>query len=353
MFEDIMGRINYTKLNEIHKNVAPIRGHNVWPLGFRKYSARHFAPRNDGSYELWYWNLSSKNITDAEKLSPLAVVHPDNTIEIATTRTMYQSDYWMLNVGMQVVPLWAKSTTDLPVNGNPMISTSVKYGGEYLQYANHRRLPLFKGMRWNLDTGKFHDDHGFTVRKWVVDRKLSDGIRKRYADQIKACKVMVRQFDEKSFIRFMNDITEDAEAFVKPYFDKEELQIHYAHGLVWDKRAWGQTGEKLAPVIDKVRPYVMDMANKDLLGALYTYAIYKGVSGVARMRHYPEWALRRLAEESKDYEFEFILNKFFYELIDAENAFKAITYDCNDPQASLGKWGCEIELANGSIVQQL
>ena len=97
----------------------------------------------------------------------------------------------------------------------------------------------------------------------------------------------------------------------------------------------------------------MDMANKDLLGALYTYAIYKGVSGVARMRHYPEWALRRLAEESKDYEFEFILNKFFYELIDAENAFKAITYDCNDPQASLGKWGCEIELANGSIVQQL
>ena len=100
MFEDIIGRINYTKLNEIHKSVAPIRGHNVWPLGFRKYSARHFAPRKDGSYELWYWNLSSKNITDAEKLSPLAVVHSDNTIEIATTRTMYQSDYWMLNVGM-------------------------------------------------------------------------------------------------------------------------------------------------------------------------------------------------------------------------------------------------------------
>jgi hypothetical protein len=348
MFEDIMGRINYTKLNEIHKNVAPIRGHNVWPLGFRKYSARHFAPRNDGSYELWYWNLSSKNVTDAEKLSPLAIVHSDNTIEIATNRTMYQSDYWMLNVGMGDRALWQS-----PRNHNPMISTSVKYGGEYLQYANHRRLPLFKGMRWNLDTGKFHDDHGFTVRKWVVDRKLSDGIRKRYADQIKACKVMVRQFDEKSFIRFMNDITEDAEAFVKPHLDKAQIDLHYAHGLVWDKRAWGETGVKLEPVVDKVRPYVMDMANKDLLGALYTYAIYKGVSGVARMRHYPEWALRRLAEESKDYEFEFILNKFFYELIDAENAFKAITYDCNDPQASLGKWGCEIELANGSIVQQL
>ena len=228
MFEDIIGRINYTKLNEIHKNVAPIRGHNVWPLGFRKYSARHFAPRKDGSYELWYWNLSSKNITDAEKLSPLAIVHSDNTIEIATTRTMYQSDYWMLNVGMGDRALWQS-----PRNHNPLIGTSVKYGGEYLQYISQRRLPLFKGMRWNLDTGKFHDDHGFTVRKWVVDRKLSDGIRKRYADQIKACKVMVRQFDEKSFIRFVNDLTEDAEAFVKPYFDKDEIQIHYAHGMMW------------------------------------------------------------------------------------------------------------------------
>ena len=347
MFEDIIGRINYTKLYDIHTTVAPIRGHNVWPLGFRKYSARHFAPRKDGSYELWYWNLSSKNITEAEKLSPLAIVHSDNTIEIATTRTMYQSDYWMLNVGMGDRPLYAS-----PRNGNPLIGTSVKYGGEYLQYANQRRLPLFKGMRWNLDTGKFHDDHGFTVRKWVVDRKLSDGIRKRYADQIKACKVMVRQFDEKAFTRFVNDITDDAEAFVKPHLEKAQVDLHYAHGLVWDKRAWGQTGVKLEPVIDKVRPHVVDMANKDLLGALYTYAIYKGVSGISRMRHYPEWALRRLVE-SGDFEFEFILNKFFYELINEESAFRAVTYDCNDPQASLGKWGCEIELANGSIVQQL
>jgi hypothetical protein len=352
MFEDIIGRINYTKLYDIHTTVAPIRGHKVYPLGFRKYSARHFTPRNDGSYELWYWNLSSKNITEAEKMSPLAVVHPDNTFEITSTRTMYQSDYWMLNAGMQSVPLWATSTTTLPVNGNPLISTSVKYGGEYLQYENQRRLPLFKGMRWNLDTGKFHDDHGFTVRKWVVDRKLSDGIRKRYADQIKACKVMVRQFDEKSFIRFVNDIAEDAEAFVKPHFDKVDIQMHYAHGMVWDKLKWGGISEKLDPITNIVRPHVMDMANKDLLGALYTYAIYKGVSGISRMRSYPEWALRRLVE-SGDYEFEFILNKFFYELINEEDAFKAITYECNDPQASLGKWGCEIELANGSIVQQL
>ena len=350
MFEDIIGRINYAKLNEIHKSVAPIRGHKVYPLGFRKYSARHFAPRDDGSYELWYWNLSSKNVTREtypEKLSPLAVVHPDNTIEITTTRTMYQSDYWMLNVGMGDRDLWQS-----PRNGNPLIGTSVKYGGEYLQYANQRRLPLFKGMRWNLDTGKFHDDHGFTVRKWVVDRKLSDGIRKRYADQIKACKVIVRQFDEKSFIRFINDITEDAEAFVKPYFDKEDIQIHYAHGRVWQESLWGETAKKLVPIIEKVRPHVMDMANKDLLGALYTYAIYKGVSGISSMRGHPEWAMRRLME-SGDFEFKFVLNKFFYELIDEESAFKAVTYDCNDPKASLGKWGCEIELANGSIVQQL
>jgi len=348
MFDDIIGRINYEKLNEIHKNVAPIRGHNVYPIGFRKYSARHFVPRKDGSYELWYWNLSSKNITAPEKLSPLAIVHPDNTIEIATDRTMYQSDYWMLNVGMADRPLYAS-----PRNGNPLIATSVKYGGEYLQYENQRRLPMFKGMRWSLDTGEFHDDHGFTVRKWVVDRKLSDGIRKRYADQIKACKVMVRQFDEKSFTRFVNDITDDAEAFVKPYFDKEELQMHYVHGMVWDEPSWnGGLAQKIAPITAKVRPHVVEMSNTDLLGALYTYAIYKGVSGISRMRHQAEWALRRLVE-SGDFEFEFILNKFFYELINEEGAFKAVTYDCNDPKASLGKWGCEIELANGSIVQQL
>ena len=347
MFEDIIGRINYKTLNKIHKGVAPIRGHNAYPIGFRKYSARHFVPRDDGSYELWYWNLCSKNITNAEKLTPLAVVHPDNTIEIVADRTMYQSDYWMLNVGMGDRALWQS-----PRNHNPLIGTSVNYGGEYLGYENQRRLPLFKSMRWSLDTGKFHDDHGFTVRKWAVDRKLSDGIRKRYTDQIKICKVMVRQFDEKSFIRFINDISADAEAFVKPYLDKEELQIHYAHGMVWDKRSWGETAQKLIPITEKVKPHVMDMANKDLLGALYTYAIYKGVSGISSMRGHPEWAMRRLAE-SGDYEFEFLLNKFFYELIDEEGAFKAITYDCNDPKASLGKWGCEIELANGSIVKQL
>jgi hypothetical protein len=94
------------------------------------------------------------------------------------------------------------------------------------------------------------------------------------------------------------------------------------------------------------------MASKDLLGALYTYAMYKGIGDVSRVRHQQSWAMRRLIE-SGDFEFEFILNKFFYELINEEDAFKAVTYDCNDPQASLGKWGCEIELANGSIIQQL
>jgi hypothetical protein len=350
MFEDIIGKINYKTLDHTRHSEAPIRGHNAYPLGNRRYSARHFVARKDGSYELWYWNLSSKNITDPEKLSPLAVVHPDNTIEIVANRTMYQSDYWMLNVGMGGYALWYES--EEKKSNNPLIATSVKYGGEYLQYINQRRLPLFKGMRWNLDTGNFHDDHGFTVRKWVVDRKLSDGIRKRYADQIKACKVMVRQFDEKSFVRFIEDVTEDAEAFVKPYFDKDEIQMHYAHGMVWDKLSWGGMADKVAPITEKVKPHVINMANKDLLGALYTYAIYKGVSGISRMRSYPEWALRRLVE-SGDYEFEFILNKFFYELINEESAFRAVTYDCNDPQASLGKWGCEIELANGSIVKQL
>ena len=350
MFDDLIGRINYKTLDSVRHSVSPIRGHNAYPIGNRTYSARHFTPRDDGAYELWYWNLSSKSVTretKPEKLSPLAVVHPDNTIEIVTTRPMYQSDYWMLNSGMRNTSSWVSRT-----DPNPTLATSVRYGGVYAGYRGKRVLPVFQGMRWSLDTGNFHDDHAFTVRKWVVDRKLSDGIRKRYAEEIKACKVMVRQFDEKSFTKFITDIAIDAEDFVKPYLDKEELDMHYAHGLVWDKVNWGPTSEKIERVSEKVRPHIMDMASKDLLGALYSYAMYKGVGGVSRVRQHQSWAMRRLIE-SGDFEFEFILNKFFYELINEEDAFKAITYECNDPQASLGKWGCEIELANGSIVQQL
>lgn len=350
MFDDIVGKINYKVLDSKRHSVSPIRGHNAWPIGNRAYSARHFVPRDDGSYELWYWNLSSKSVTretNAEKLSPLAIVHPDNTIEIVTTRPMYQSDYWMLNSGMRNTLSWV-GRTDL----NPTLATSVKYGGVYAQYRGKRILPVFQGMRWNLDTGKFHDDHAFKVNKWVVDRKLSNAIRSRYAEEIKVCKVMVRQFDEKSFTKFIIDVAKDAEDFVKPFLDKEGLEMHYTHGMMWDRLNWGETGKKLANARHQVKPHVMDMASKDLLGALYTYAIYKGVGDVSRVREGNSWAIRRLLE-SGDYEFEFILNKFFYELIDEEDAFKAVTYECNDPNASLSKWGCEIVLADGSNVQQL
>jgi hypothetical protein len=260
---------------------------------------------------------------------------------------MYQSDYWMLNSGLRNAPSWG-SRTDL----NPTLATSVKYGGVYAGYRGNRVLPVFEGMRWNLDTGKFHDDHAFKVNKWVVDRKLSNAIRSRYADDIKYCRVVVRQFDEKSFTKFIAGIVNDAESFVKPYLDRQGLDMHYAHGMAWDRLNWGDTGKKLERVREKTRPYVMDMASKDLLGALYTYAMYKGISGISRIHHNPSWVMRRLME-SGDFEFELILNKFFYELIEEEDAFKAVTYDCNDPEASLSKWGCAIELANGSIVQQL
>ena len=322
MYHDIH-HFSYPTLSKIVKNGRPIRGTNAYPLGNRKYSARHFVPREDGAFELWFINLShkqhkEKNIqTGEEGPKPLAVIHPDNTMEI-THRGMYYSDYLMLEAGLRGCLL----RHDIHKGG--LILN--KHGG-YTEKSIIR--PVFGGLRFDLETFKIPDGHKFTVTKQTINRAKAKAVREELKSSANIARMMISQLDERSLKALKEEVLADLNlrnlAMKKQGFPT----------LNWDKEA---------------QDYIFDLVDKDMMGGLYAYGIAVGALSL----HWGGDHWVKVVSRLPNYGLDALLEGFTEELYKKKQAFNCEVHSCDEVgDITPNRWGGIITMQDGSIVNQL
>ena len=323
MYDDIY-HFSHQTLTKIVKNANPIRGTNAYPLGRRKYSARHFVSREDGAFELWFINLShkqqkEKNIrTGEEGPKPLAVIHPDNTMEI-THRGMYYSDYLMLEAGLRGCLL----RHDIHKGG--LILN--KHGG-YTEKSIIR--PVFGGLRFDLETFKIPEGHKFTVTKQTINRARAKAVREELKPSANIARMMISQLDERSLKALKEEVLAD---------------------LKLRNLASNKQGFPTFHWVDKqVQDYIFDLVDKDMMGGLYAYGIVVGALSL----HWSGDHWLKVVSRSPNYGLDALLEGFTEELYKKKQAFNCEVLSCDEVgDITPNRWGGIITMQDGSIVNQL
>ena len=326
MYDDIYF-FSHSNLSRIVKKVKPIRGTNAYPLGRRKYSARHFVPREDGAFELWFINLTYKhhketNVrTGEEGPKPLAVIHPDNTMEI-THRGMYYSDYLMLEAGLKGCLL----RHDVHKGG--LILNNFALHGGYTEKPIIR--PVFGGLRFNLETFKIPDGHKFTVTKRTINRAKAKAVREELKPSANIARMMISQLDERSLKALREEVLEDLR-LRNLASNKQGFPMFH-----WETK--------------EVQDYIFDLVDKDMMGGLCAYGIAAGALSL----HWSGDHWLKVVSRMPNYGLDALLEGFTKELYKKKQAFNCELLSCDEPgDITPNKWGGIIAMQDGSIVNQL
>ena len=170
----------FKHLHEVVAKDKPYRGStNVYPLGQRRYSDRHFVVKDDGTYDVWYLdktyadNLRNNTLSEGEKNHAsfheacfLGVVHPDKSFEFKNTHGQGPNMLMTEGIGMRV-------------------HHDVKRGGTVVEGGSVAH-PVFRGLRIDLNTGAALTPYQVHIRK-----------AKR-----KECKDYYAQYDQKIDVAF-------------------------------------------------------------------------------------------------------------------------------------------------------
>jgi hypothetical protein len=245
---------NYAKLSEIADNIPPFRGTNRYPVENRRHTYKYFTIGTDTDgqrlFNIGYYHEHEKemftkeqyediikNIKSKSALSKyneettwdefnrkyvsvgkfykyikkdriLAIVRADNTIEF--TKTYYgQGDRHFL------------SGDGWTTKG--YVSTSVRHGGMTYFLSNTRRqrgLPIFKGMRFNIDTLELHPDSKYIFKRRVVNRKKVKEAFKKYQQPFNLAKTMLGAMTYEVFNDDMNNV-------IQEYFGGDYKQYNF------------------------------------------------------------------------------------------------------------------------------
>jgi hypothetical protein len=198
IFRDI-NYINHHNLVSTTKFQEPYRNSgNAYPLGDRKYSARHFRKEDDGSFSIWYSNreqtdqfvtgttpTANKRHENYMKNCRLGVVRPDNSFEFVAT--LYeQGENMMLSES-----LGGHLYNDVTRGG--LMFTKGKF--------TH---PVFTGLRINCNTGKAITD--YKIFRKILDRKKANEYMKRYEEFKRVGPMMYQSMTDRGISEVYDDL---------------------------------------------------------------------------------------------------------------------------------------------------
>ena len=225
-FYDI-NKITYDRLLQTTKYQKPYRNSgNAYPLGDRRYSARHFRALEDGTFEVWYMHReNSDKVIKGEEINdyyknrkPLAKVYPDNTLEFVGGNGLHQGERGLLSelIGYGTI-------------------AQVKSKGGTIWTSVNGTYPVFEGLRISLDTRKAVTQ--FQVIQPTLNRKRSNEAMKKYKDFYNLYPMYVNATNDKAlaelFIDLYNQLGE--ERFMR--MDSREIRVmvdnkHYLDAAV-------------------------------------------------------------------------------------------------------------------------
>ena len=192
MFYDV-NRVTYEKLRKIVSEQKPYANTtNVYPLGAREYSNRHFRLREDGSMDCFYSNRTTRDEVETgvrvEKPwdTKFATIYPDNTI-VLNKSTNAQSENLILQNMLHMHVFHEKAR-----------------GGTVMREGMDIMHPVFDGLRLNLATHESIEPYVVNVRK--LDKKLGKEFLKPYEEFKKIASILIDPMSDEGIHETLSDL---------------------------------------------------------------------------------------------------------------------------------------------------
>ena len=231
--------LKYERLKRITETQKPYRGTtDKYPFSDRKHNYKYFVPvevngeieYHVGYYHKWYtddmtgdefnarkesmdkkelkqWNEKSEWDSNARTYQKTGtyernfknpkvdlIIRSDNTVEIVTDN---------FHQGMRMI-FSAYSYS------NGVFQSSVNHGGIVYGRRDNGvdiRIPIFKHMRFNMDTMQVHPSAHYIATYRTVDRKLSKEAMSIYQDKLNGAFAFITCMDKESFREDMDTVT--------------------------------------------------------------------------------------------------------------------------------------------------
>ena len=231
--------LTYEHLKRVTEQVKPYRGTiDKYPFSDRHHNYKYFYPRevngeieyHVGYYHKWQtetmtaeefnakkgsmdskefkkWREKEKWDSNARTYEPTGyyekdiknpkvdlIIRSDNTVEIVTDS---------FHQGMRMIfSAWNYA--------NGVFQSSVGHGGIVYGRRDNGvdiRIPIFKGMRFNMDTMQVHPSAHYIATYRTVDRKLSKEAMSIYQDKLNGAFAFITCMDKESFREDMDTVT--------------------------------------------------------------------------------------------------------------------------------------------------
>lgn len=246
--------LRYEHLKRITETQKPYRGTtDKYPFADRNHNYKYFYPRevngeieyHVGYYHKWQtetmtteefnikkssmakveikkwreettWNKDSSKvemtgnyIKDVKNPKVDLIIRADNTVEIVTT-TLHQ--------GMRMIySAWNYA--------HGVFQSSVNHGGVVYKRRDSRgdtRIPIFKHIRFNMDTMAIHESSKYLATYNTVDRKKSKEAMNIYQDKLNGAYAFISCMDRQSFNQDKEEVTNELIPDNSHYWGKEQ-----------------------------------------------------------------------------------------------------------------------------------
>lgn len=267
MFRDIPYRSKFEHFVELSQKCKPYRsadGRERYPLGRRAYSKRY-----------WTFSDNKQSVTAYYDNVELLKIHSDDTVEFVAPAGYGQGDCGIL---ASMLYGWVQ------IQG--------QYGGavyyhvrNYNEKENSIKHPVFKGLRFHIETGTLHESSKYEVHTLNLDTKKTKILREPYEGLFKIGAQLMKVMDKNQICQEIRETREKlkAQSMLRGWADRdvrEDLKeylsnndgvgalIHlgavynYKDIMTWykwgspDSRDLASLGEK--PYVTYVKKYFLD-----------------------------------------------------------------------------------------------
>jgi hypothetical protein len=233
--------LKYERLKRITETQKPYRGTtDKYPFSDRKHNYKYFVPvevngeieYHVGYYHKWYTDDMTGDEFNARKDSmdkkELKQWHEKSEWD-SNARAYQNTGTYERNFKNPKVDLIVRSdnTVEIVTNnfhqGMRMIFSAYSYSnGVFQSSVNHGgivygrrdngvdiRLPIFKHMRFNMDTMQVHPSAHYIATYRTVDRKLSKEAMNLYKDKLNGAFAFITCMDKESFREDIDSVTKE------------------------------------------------------------------------------------------------------------------------------------------------
>jgi len=188
---------NYQRLLKISETQEPYRGsENRFPFSNRKYGHKYFLKDMvDGVPQFRLCYYYRKNDTEP---NVFGIVRSDNTIEF--------------DMGGRYMHQGLRQIMSASFYKDGYFSSSVGHGG--IIYSNRlneenntwRVIPIFRGLRMDMDTMEIHESSKYTFVKKTLSREKSKALLAKYENAFKVAEVMYVNLEQDKISDIMKEI---------------------------------------------------------------------------------------------------------------------------------------------------